>query len=229
MYVVQEASVVDPRLHGVGASFLRHLDVSNHHSVIRHNDTNLVMSAKTSIGAIFDSLEGSWRLRRSLNSALPGFPSGTFEGTANFTPRDPSSTSAAGELLYSEQGELKTDNGLSLKANRKYVYRYNADEDKISAWFVKEASKQQEGREEVDYLFHDIETEYGSKTWVGRGEHLCERDMYWCLYEFRMPKVVEEGKGMDVFGIRYKVMGPQKDYTSDTAYERTFSASIPSR
>lgn len=25
---------------------------------------------------------------------------------------------------------------------------------------------------------------------------------------------------MDVFGVRYKVKGPDKDYTSDTAYQR---------
>ncbi|KAK5138085.1 hypothetical protein LTR08_005883 [Meristemomyces frigidus] len=187
------------------------------------------MSAKTPTAAIFESLRGSWRLRRSLNSVLPGFPSGLFEGTATFTPRQPSAHSIAAELLYAEQGELKTENGFTLKANRKYIYRYSADEDKISAWFVKEETKQNHGEEEVDYLFHDIETEFSKQGWVGKGEHLCERDMYWAYYEFRLPKVVEEGQGMDVFGVRYKVKGPQKDYTSDTAYERTFSASLSVR
>lgn len=67
-----------------------------------------------------------------------------------------------------------------------YVYRYNADEDKISAWFVKEETKQLDGEEEVDYLFHDIETENGGQGWVGRGEHLCELDMYWA-YERLSP------------------------------------------
>lgn len=187
------------------------------------------MTTKTPVAAIFESLEGSWRLRRSLNSALPGFPSGLFEGTATFTPRKPSADSVAAELLYAEQGELKADNGFTLKANRKYVYRYNADEDKISAWFVKEETKQNDGKEEVDYLFHDIETGNVGKGWVGQGEHLCELDMYWAYYEFRLPQVVEEGQGMDVFGVRYKVKGPQKDYTSDTAYERTFSAKLSVR
>lgn len=184
------------------------------------------MAAKTPVKAIFDSLKGSWRLRRSLDSVLPGFPSGIFEGTATFKSREPTAHSVAGELLYSEQGELKTDNGMTLRANRKYIYRYNADEDKISAWFVKEGTKQSEGKEEVDYLFHDLEMDSEGNAWAGRGEHLCELDMYWAYYEFRMPKVVEEGKGMDVFGVRYKVKGPQKDYTSDTAYERTFSADV---
>lgn len=188
-----------------------------------------IMATKTPTAAIFDSLKGSWRLRRSLNSVLPGFPSGIFEGTASFTPRPPSAHAIAAELLYAEQGELRTDNGFTLKANRKYIYRYSSEEDKISAWFIKEETKQHDGKEEVDDIFHDIETDYAGKGWVGRGEHLCELDMYWAYYEFRLPKVAEEGQGMDVFGVRYKVKGPQKDYTSDTAYERTFSANLSVR
>ena len=119
------------------------------------------MNVKTPVGVIFESLKGSWRLKRSLNSVLAGFPSGMFEGTATFTPRKPTAHSATGELLYAEQGELRTDTGLSLKANRKYVYRYNAEEDKISAWFVTEDSKLNDGKEEVDYLFHDLEIVQG--------------------------------------------------------------------
>jgi len=44
-----------------------------------------------------------------------------------------------------------------------------------------------------------------------------------------MPKLAEEGQEMNVFGVRYKVKGPAKDYTSDTAYQRTFSANISCR
>lgn len=178
------------------------------------------MASKTPIAAIFEALKGTWRLTRSLNSSLAGFPSGTFSGTATFSPRKPTAETTAGELLYAEQGELKTDTGLTLKANRKYVYRYSADEDKISAWFVKEDTKANDGGEEVDYLFHDLEMEQASDAWAGRGEHLCELDMYWAYYEFRLKAVAEEGREMDVFGVRYKVKGPQKDYTSDTAYQR---------
>lgn len=190
---------------------------------------------------IFINLRGTWRLRRSLRSALPGFPSGIFEGTATFTPRKPSAHSVKLELLYTEQGELKTDNGFTLKANRKYIYRYNDKDDKISAWFVKEETKDQKGKEEVENLFHDLEMEDGKTAVVARGEHLCSKDMYSAYYEFRMPKVSElnaededdeeddEDEEMKVWGLRYKVKGPQKDYTSETAYERTYSADLPSR
>ena len=187
------------------------------------------MKAETPVATIFKSLKGSWRLKRSLNSALPGFPSGIFEGTATFSPRKPTAHTTAGELLYAEQGELKTENGFTLKANRKYIYRYSADEDKISAWFVKEDTKQNSGGEEVDYLFHDLEIEQAENGIVGKGEHLCELDMYWAYYEFRLPKVAEVGAEMDVFGVRYKVKGPEKDYASDTAYQRTFNADLSVR
>ncbi|KAF2487277.1 hypothetical protein BDY17DRAFT_306680 [Neohortaea acidophila] len=176
------------------------------------------MSVNTPVRLIFESLKGSWRLKRSLNSVLAGFPSGIFEGSATFKPR----ANAHSELLYSEQGELKMDNGVTLTANRKYVYRYSTDEDKISAWFVTEESKQNDGREELDYLFHDLELEQVDGGWVGRGEHLCEMDAYWAFYDFRPSKLTTElaNKAVDVFGVRYKVKGPQKDYTSDTAYQR---------
>lgn len=209
------------------------------------------MSAKPPLSVIFHSLAGSWRLKRSIKSVLPGFPSGIFEGTATFTPRKPSAHSVTAELLYAEQGELRTDNGFVLKANRKYVYRYTAEEDKISAWFVKEETKQLDGKEEVDNLFHDLEISGGSSgddaasnggsaavvaetpsVWAGRGEHLCSLDMYWAYYEFRLVPSSDGADGadqMNVFGVRYKVQGPEKDYTSDTAYERTFSSAMALR
>lgn len=177
---------------------------------------------KLPAAAIFEGLKGSWRLRRSLNSSLPAFPSGTFDGLATFHPRAPTAHSAAAELLYSEQGELRTDNGFTLKANRKYVYRYSADDDKISAWFVKEDATAEHGTEEVDDLFHDLELTREEGAFTARGEHLCQLDMYWAYYEFRLP----ENGDMKVFGVRYKVKGPEKDYTSDTAYERTTSGDV---
>ena len=189
---------------------------------------NNPMATKTPVSVIFESLKGSWRLKRSLNSVLPGFPSGIFEGAASFTSRKPSAHGIAGELLYAEQGELKTDNGLTLKANRKYIYRYNADDDKISAWFVKEDTKMNDGNEEVDYLFHDLEMQQSGDGWVGKGDHLCNMDMYWALYDFRSTKSANARGAMDVFGVRYKVKGPEKDYTSDTAYQRILNEDLTS-
>ncbi|KAK8206639.1 hypothetical protein M8818_004473 [Zalaria obscura] len=163
---------------------------------------------------IFDSLEGSWKLHRRLTSALPAFPSGTLTGSATFTPHAAFNGSS---YLYHETGELKTDQGHVLKAKRKYIYRYSAEDDKISAWFVKEPHT--EGQEDVDYLFHELEFEKSEGRWIAKGDHLCDMDMYWAMYDFRIGKEMGED-GMQVWGLRYKVKGPQKDYMSDTAYER---------
>lgn len=184
---------------------------------------NVDMAVKPPVATIFEGLKGSWHLKRSLESALPGFPSGVFEGTASFTSRTPGAHSVTSELLYAEQGELRTQKGLTLKANRKYIYRYSADEEKISAWFVKEDTKQNDGNEVIDYLFHDLEIQREGSGWTGRGEHLCEKDMYWAYYDFRLAKDPNECKELDVFGLRYKVLGPDKDYTSDTVYQRVFN------
>jgi len=180
------------------------------------------MSVKRSINVLFESLRGSWQLKRSLNSTLPNFPTGIFEGTATFTARNPRAHSTATELLYFEQGELKLETGLLLKAKRKYIYRYNADEDRISAWFVREdpGSKQRDAVEEVDYLFHELDFSASEAGWTAQGDHLCVKDMYWAFYDFRPPGIENQEGRMDVFGIRYKVKGPEKDYTSDTVYQR---------
>ncbi|KAF2499836.1 FAD/NAD(P)-binding domain-containing protein [Lophium mytilinum] len=166
--------------------------------------------------AVFRAMQGAWILRRKLDSRLPGFPSGTFKGTAKFFPRSSTDPDFTSEYLYIEEGTLKTDTGLILQANRRYVYRYNEKLDKISAWFVKE-----DGRT-VDYFFNEMEfqmpsteTDSKGKGWLAKGSHLCEEDMYESSYEFRFA-----GSNLQNFGITYQVKGPKKDYTSEAWYER---------
>ncbi|PNS16078.1 DNA repair protein rhp54 [Sphaceloma murrayae] len=120
--------------------------------------------------AIFRGLQGTWTLRRSLTSKLPGYPCGTFEGSATFSPSDAFNKSA---YLYHETGTLVTDQGFRLVADRKYIYRYSADDEKISAWFVKETS----GKDDVDYLYHELEFQREEDRWVARSDHLCVNDI----------------------------------------------------
>lgn len=170
------------------------------------------MIVETSTLSIFTSLRGQWRIKRSLDSQ-PGFGlSGTLDGLATFTPRKPTAHSTALELLYSEAGELRTDNGLMLKTNRKYIYRYSADEDKISVWFVKEETKDFKGFEEVENMFMELEIEKHGDEMIGRGDHMCSMDMYWAEYQWRMPEsdIDEDEEDEDellVWGLRYKVKG----------------------
>ncbi|KEQ79598.1 hypothetical protein M438DRAFT_339608 [Aureobasidium pullulans EXF-150] len=175
----------------------------------RQPDRPHIESPMPPLESIFKSFSGTWKLHRSLTSALPGFPSGTFTGTATFKPH---SAFDSLSLLYHETGELVTEQGYKLLANRKYIYRFSPDDEKISIWFVKEPAPDE--NEEVDYLFHELEFSLLDQRWIAKGDHLCEKDMYWAFYDFRLDN------NMEKWGLRYKVKGPQKDYLSDSAYER---------
>ncbi|KAH7087385.1 initiator tRNA phosphoribosyl transferase-domain-containing protein [Paraphoma chrysanthemicola] len=72
---------------------------------------------------IFTSLQStSWSFHRTLSSTLPTHPSGTVTGTATFTPCDLPNTFPS-TLLYAEEGDFVTANGLRFSARRKYVYQ----------------------------------------------------------------------------------------------------------
>lgn len=180
--------------------------------------------AKPPIKAIFESLRGSWTLQRTLTSKLASFPSGTFTGTATFTPHHSFDSSS---LLYHESGELKTSNGLVLRANKKYLYSYQPEQDKITAWFVKESrdgDNATPNTDEADYVFHELvfEDDDNSAAAVGsavrlkaNGNHLCIKDFYSAFYEFSMQNEV-----LERWSLTYEVKGPSKDYTSSTTFTR---------
>ncbi|KAI9764135.1 MAG: hypothetical protein M1840_008695 [Geoglossum simile] len=175
--------------------------------------------------AAFSALQGTWEFSRILKSAIPTFPSGTFIGRASFHPRLPTGDGYDGEYLYTEEGEFITDGGLRLKGSRKYVWRYEEGGDKISVWFV----KSHDGLS-VDYFFHELEF-FGRCTdasggdgkgfededggWAARGHHLCEEDNYTSRY-----RLVFGGTTLRRFGVRYVVVGPKKDYWTETWYRR---------
>ncbi|TGO90744.1 hypothetical protein BPOR_0052g00070 [Botrytis porri] len=171
--------------------------------------------------AIFRSLQGSWRLSRSLKSSLSTFPSGTFTGTAKFLPRFPTTPSFDSEYLYIEEGDFVTDTGMTFKASRRYVYRYREDTDKLSVWFVKP-----DDNLGVDYLFHEMEIlvpevqdkmdgQGKSKGWRAKSSHLCIADTYDVEYEFRF-----KGVNVEEWRQEYSVKGPNKDYRIKNEYRR---------
>ncbi|KAI9851176.1 MAG: hypothetical protein M1838_004285 [Thelocarpon superellum] len=87
--------------------------------------------------ATFVALQGPWKLERTIRSALSGYPSGRFEGTARFAPRAPTAAGFDEEYLYVEQGTLRTEAGLEFAGSMRYVYRYREEGDTLSVWFVK--------------------------------------------------------------------------------------------
>jgi hypothetical protein len=162
--------------------------------------------------AIFTALQGTWTLERKLQSKLPTHPSGTFSGTASFHPRSPTAEGVDAEYLYIESGTFATTQGFSFTATRRYVYRYAAKEDKISAWFVKP-----DDNLSTDYLFHELDIEKGGdgKGWMARSHHLCVEDTYDPVYEFRF-----KGAWVERWTLGYEVRGPKKDYRIENVYTR---------
>ncbi|KAL1864291.1 hypothetical protein VTK73DRAFT_5965 [Phialemonium thermophilum] len=185
--------------------------------------------------AVFRSLLGTWHLERDLVSRLPSHPSGRFVGTARFLLRegtrdgghakaedDDGSPSPPLEYLYVEEGDFRADNGLTFRATRRYVWRYDEARDKLSVWFT----RPDDGRR-VDYLFHEVDfivpateedEEEKGEGWEAKAGHLCVEDFYDVHYRFRFRAV-----HLVDWRLQYTVRGPKKDYTIDGVYRRRTS------
>lgn len=189
-------------------------------------------STKFVARAVFRSLLGEWKLERELVSKLPSHPSGHFSGTAKFLLREgtkdgrESKFEALGEdgdrgleYLYVEEGEFRASNGLTFRATRRYVWRYDEDNDKLSVWFVKT-----DDQKRADYLFHEVEflpprgdegVDGHGRGWEATAGHLCIDDFYDVKYQFNFRAV-----NLRDWRLAYTVKGPKKDYTIDGWYCR---------
>ncbi|KAK2611491.1 hypothetical protein N8I77_004827 [Diaporthe amygdali] len=207
--------------------------------------------------AVFRSLLGEWQLERDLVSKLPSHPSGHWSGTARFLLRQgtadgnrcavngPTNGNSADhddedeqdddpglEYLYIEEGNFTATNGMTFRATRRYIWRYDENADKLSVWFARTGDKfarndpqREEEQMRADYLFHEIEFivpegheqgDYSSeKGWQAKSDHLCIDDFYDVKYEFLFNAV-----NLKEWKLGYTVNGPQKDYTIDGTYRR---------
>lgn len=170
--------------------------------------------------AIFRSLQGTWKLDRTLTSRLPSHPSGRFVGTAEFRLRESTKdglseaekNAEVDEYLYVEDGTFTAANGPSFRATRRYVWRYSAQDDRLSVWFARtdDASR-------ADYLFHALEfaPSPARKGWKATAGHLCIDDFYDVHYVFAV-----SGVNVTNWSLEYAVRGPKKDYTIAGTYRR---------
>jgi hypothetical protein len=183
--------------------------------------------------AVFRSLLGEWKLEREITSKLPSHPSGHFSGTAKFLLREGTRDGRESEFdallqrdgdpgleyLYIEEGDFRASNGLTFRATRRYVWRYDERRDKLSVWFVRTDDQLR-----ADYLFHEVEllvpdvseqdAENG-KGWEATAGHLCVEDFYDVKYHFNFKAV-----NLWDWRLAYTVKGPKKDYTIDGLYQR---------
>lgn len=187
------------------------------------------LSSRTIAGRIFDGFQGQWKLTRRIQSRSSVYPSGALEGTATFKSRCPSDDASSAEYLYSEIGEFVTRDGLTMKATRKYVYRYNESRDNITVWFVKI-----DDDSTVDYFFHDLHfrdlvdsqrprvDEDTGIVLSANGHHLCDKDDYTVEYGF-----VLSGSTLENWTSSFNVQGPSKDYTTNATYTYENQHSTP--
>ena len=207
--------------------------------VVRELEQALYLAATSALfvaAAVFRSLHGSWIINRTCVSRHPDYPSGVSTGTAEFIPREASSspnhsrsqetlangeTNTLMEYLYSEQTELTTSAGLKLTGTRQYIYQYDEPNDKLEIYFVRRDSGSS-----IESLFHRVDfeevplDEHGNaptpKTpWRAKASHWCSPDMYQVQYTFSF-----KGADIEKWKIEYEVKGPKKDYSIETWYTR---------
>ncbi|KAG6985288.1 succinate-semialdehyde dehydrogenas [NADP(+)] [Physcia stellaris] len=169
--------------------------------------------SKLGAKVIFDELKGDWVLVRALTSAIPAYPTGKFTGLATFQERSSTDPVYDLEYLYLEKGQFTTQQGITLSATRRYVYRYELGSKQISVWFVKP-----EDGLTVDYLFHTLEfpaVTPDAKCRTLKAHHLCNEDNYWAEYTFS-----RHASRLNSFNVNYVVKGPNKDYIADAIYTR---------
>lgn len=175
--------------------------------ILQNSEKGLYVAA-----AAFRAMQGTWKLQRKIESRHAAMPNGLFEGTAHFHPRVPTDSIYSAEYLYTEEGTLKMDNGMSFPATRRYVYRYQERDDTITAWFAEDDGLTVGNFFNKWEFYAPSDVEHG---WQCRGHHLCTPDTYKSNCEFRF-----RGASLEMFGITYDVTGPKKDYTHESWYSR---------
>lgn len=110
--------------------------------------------------AVFDGLEGTWDLVRTIEDQA------TMTGVAVFTPQ-------LGTMLkYREEGRIRLADGKEFDAHREY--RFERSAHGFEVYFEEEPLR----------LFHRIGLAFNAGALVGSAAHLCAPDIYTSSYRF---------------------------------------------
>ena len=113
-----------------------------------------------SADAVFDGLEGTWDLVRTIETQA------TMAGVAVFTPRH------AKMMKYREDGRVRLADGSELDAHREY--RFERAAGGFAVYFEEEPLR----------LFHRIRIMRDADALAGSATHLCTPDTYESTYRF---------------------------------------------
>lgn len=153
---------------------------------------------KLTVLALFESLEGTWKLQRELGEQ------GNMQGIACFQP------CGEGVLHYQEQGKA-TFNSNSFSSCREYAYVCKQGAIAVHFW-------DQKHRQPAGLLhklhFHDAKA--GIQALMAAGTHECANDLYKAHYLFINPQQ---------FQLTYQVQGPRKDYTLTSYFSKVMAKS----
>lgn len=199
------------------------------------------MSQKSAvIRQVWQQLQGTWNLTRTLHSINAAESSGNCKGTATFTTRQPAIfidddgvlQNASQEMLYSEKGEFEMTSDVGtvtvpkFSFSRKYVWRLQQDNsarEEITIWFTKP------GTEQIDYLFHKFLIQHVTDQSAGgknqltvecSGGHLCVEDYYSSSYIFQLHAQSTENASLREWEMIHEVRGPKKDQVIETTFSR---------
>jgi hypothetical protein len=109
---------------------------------------------------VFDRLEGSWSLARTIEGQA------CMAGTAEFTRLD------SGRLKYREEGRIRLAGGKAFDGHREYLYERSPGG--FAVLFAEAPPR----------LFHRVEIVRDGEALVGSAAHLCVADHYDSIYTF---------------------------------------------
>ena len=155
---------------------------------------------------LFKNLQGNWRFHRTLQNSSSSESLGFVDGTASFI------VIKADRLHYQEVGVLTDSCQKKLKIHQEYLYIFDETKDTIEKKF----SENGQDKGFFYFLSFDASSEQNNEVlFYAYGDHLCNRDHYKALYEFK-----KTDNRMNKFALEYVVKGPDKDYVSKTFFRR---------
>ncbi|KAI0021653.1 FAD/NAD(P)-binding domain-containing protein [Xylariomycetidae sp. FL0641] len=201
-------------------------------------------------GAVFRSLQGTWRLSRRLSSRLPSHPSGTFEGTAQFLLRRGTGDGRASAAASSTSGPACAVRGGSGTQGSGEEEEEWGDEEEEEYLYIEDGTFtaatglrfratrryvwRYDGRADAlsvwfarvddgaraDYLFHELAFQMAPAD--GDENKWRARASHLCIDDLYD---VHYAFGFRAVGLRhwtlaYSVKGPKKDYTIEGSYSR---------
>ncbi|KAF2876158.1 hypothetical protein BDV95DRAFT_602174 [Massariosphaeria phaeospora] len=168
--------------------------------------------------AVFNGLQGAWRMRRDITSDGPHSTIGTFHGIAYFHPRTPTDSDFAAEYLNIEECLWTSDAGLESPETPRDVYRYNEMTDTLSSYNVDRYSGKNPkttGDHFITWTFkHPGEDGVG---WLATGVHHGRKHTCHAIAEFQF-----KGANLEAFHIKYRANVECTDvqYMEEAWYEQ---------